>query len=179
MWMSNKAKEILTAAMRLFSEVGYHGSSMRAIAREAGIVQSSIYNHFASKEEVLREIANMMGEEVAKTFRVDPALPPPKKMEVYRKNLAASLRTQKQFWRLIHTLRMNADIREVLGPQMAQMEGMILQQIGALLSAPKKRVKPEEVLLFWAGVDGAAAAFLMIENYPLEKVLKLLFQKFL
>src|SRR3990172_4106452 len=44
--------EILKAAHRLFLERGYHGTSMRDIAREAGIALGGIYNHFASKEDI-------------------------------------------------------------------------------------------------------------------------------
>lgn len=44
--------QILQAAMRLFIDRGYHGTSMRQIAAEAGIAVSGIYNHFASKEEI-------------------------------------------------------------------------------------------------------------------------------
>ena len=44
--------EITKAAHRLFLERGYHGSSMRDIAREAGIALGGIYNHFASKEDI-------------------------------------------------------------------------------------------------------------------------------
>ena len=44
--------QILQAAMRLFIDHGYHGTSMRQIAAEAGIALSGIYNHFASKEDI-------------------------------------------------------------------------------------------------------------------------------
>ena len=47
---------ILSAAYHLFIRRGYHGTSMRAIAREAGIALGGIYNHFASKEEIFREV---------------------------------------------------------------------------------------------------------------------------
>lgn len=43
---------ILTAAMQLFCERGYHGTSMRQIARQAGIALGGIYNHFSSKEQL-------------------------------------------------------------------------------------------------------------------------------
>ena len=41
---------ILDAAVRLFSESGYDGVSMRRIAEEAGVSKANIYHHFASKE---------------------------------------------------------------------------------------------------------------------------------
>lgn len=44
--------QILQAAMRLFIDHGYHGTSMRQIAAEAGVALSGIYNHFASKEDI-------------------------------------------------------------------------------------------------------------------------------
>jgi AcrR family transcriptional regulator len=47
---------ILSSAYDLFTRRGYHGTSMRAIAREAGIALGGIYNHFQSKEEIFREV---------------------------------------------------------------------------------------------------------------------------
>lgn len=44
--------QIMDAARRLFVKNGFHGTSMRQIAREAGIALGGIYNHFASKEEL-------------------------------------------------------------------------------------------------------------------------------
>ena len=44
--------EIVEAAYCLFLEQGYHGTSMRQIAQEAGIAVGGIYNHFSSKEEI-------------------------------------------------------------------------------------------------------------------------------
>ncbi len=44
--------EIVQAAHRLFMKNGYHATSMRQIAQEAGLVVGGLYNHFASKEEI-------------------------------------------------------------------------------------------------------------------------------
>lgn len=44
--------EIVQAAYQLFSELGYHGTSMRQIAQKAGIALGGIYNHFAGKEDI-------------------------------------------------------------------------------------------------------------------------------
>lgn len=49
--------EILDAARRLFLSQGYHGTSMRAIAQEAGgRAVAGIYNHFATKEAIFRAL---------------------------------------------------------------------------------------------------------------------------
>ena len=48
--------EILEAAFALFTEQGYHGTSMRQIAERAGIALGGIYNHFSGKEEVFEQV---------------------------------------------------------------------------------------------------------------------------
>ena len=47
------SERILEAAAKLFARSGYDGVSMQAIAAEAGIGESSIYNHFNSKQSIL------------------------------------------------------------------------------------------------------------------------------
>ena len=47
---------ILEASYRLFTEQGYRGTSMRAIAAQAGITAGSIYNHFADKEQIIQAV---------------------------------------------------------------------------------------------------------------------------
>jgi AcrR family transcriptional regulator len=47
---------IIESAHELFITQGYHGTSMRQIARNAGIALGGIYNHFASKEEIFQAV---------------------------------------------------------------------------------------------------------------------------
>src|SRR4051812_18274536 len=45
-------REILRAAMKLFSAHGLAATSIRDIARESGYTNPALYKHFASKEEL-------------------------------------------------------------------------------------------------------------------------------
>jgi AcrR family transcriptional regulator len=47
---------IIEAALALFREKGYHGTSMRQIATHADIALGGIYNHFASKDEIFAAV---------------------------------------------------------------------------------------------------------------------------
>lgn len=51
-----RSAEIREAALTLFAERGYHGTSMKDIAAVLGIRAPSLYNHVASKQEILREV---------------------------------------------------------------------------------------------------------------------------
>jgi AcrR family transcriptional regulator len=44
------------AAIQLFMEQGYHATSMRQIAKRAGLALGGIYNHFSSKDEIFEAI---------------------------------------------------------------------------------------------------------------------------
>lgn len=57
-------ERILAAATVLFSEKGYHATTMREVAAEVGIKAGSLYNHYESKEELLFRIARSVMEEL-------------------------------------------------------------------------------------------------------------------
>lgn len=50
------ARAILDAAAELFSCYGYDGVSMRQIAQRCGIRESSVYNHFSGKADILETL---------------------------------------------------------------------------------------------------------------------------
>ncbi len=47
---------LLQAALRRFVRQGYHGTSMRQIARDAGMALGNIYNYFPSKEALFAAV---------------------------------------------------------------------------------------------------------------------------
>lgn len=53
-----RREQILDSASRLFSERGYHATSMRDLAGELGMQGGSLYAHISGKEELLIEIVN-------------------------------------------------------------------------------------------------------------------------
>lgn len=49
-------EQIIRAALELFAEYGYRGTSLRRLASAVGIEAGSLYNHFASKAELLADM---------------------------------------------------------------------------------------------------------------------------
>jgi AcrR family transcriptional regulator len=48
--------DVIEAAGRLFASRGYHGTSMRDLGRELGMLGSSLYAHIDSKQDLLVEV---------------------------------------------------------------------------------------------------------------------------
>ena len=55
-WGEDTMGQICAVAVRVFHERGYHGATMRDIARAVGIRAPSIYNHFPTKEALLHHV---------------------------------------------------------------------------------------------------------------------------
>lgn len=48
--------KIIMAAVKVFTEKGYHGSTMDKIAKEVGVSKATLYTYFKSKEDILKVI---------------------------------------------------------------------------------------------------------------------------
>ncbi len=64
-----KSKEIHRVVARMFAYRGYHSTSMREIARELGMNQSSLYHYFKSKEDILFKLMNDAIDDVLVTLK--------------------------------------------------------------------------------------------------------------
>ena len=58
-----KKDKIIEKSMELFREKGYHTTKVEEITKALGISKGNFYTYFASKEEVLYEILNIMKNE--------------------------------------------------------------------------------------------------------------------
>ncbi|WP_255494563.1 TetR/AcrR family transcriptional regulator [Sulfurovum sp. bin170] len=60
---------ILEVSLRLFSSYGYKSTTVRDIAKEVGITQSGLYNHFKNKDAILDTlISRLMNSAIVKIF---------------------------------------------------------------------------------------------------------------
>ena len=69
----DKQLAILEAAKQLFVEQGYAGTSMDAIARDAGVSKLTLYSHFGHKEDLFQSCVISKCEEHAPPDLYDPA----------------------------------------------------------------------------------------------------------
>lgn len=104
-------QRILEAAAELFSQQGFSAVSVRDITRAVGIKESSLYNHFSSKDQILEQILTEIQAEYRKILppvevldqilaRITPAA---FLMQGFR-NLKERLTNPslQQMWRILH-----------------------------------------------------------------------------
>lgn len=65
----NKYQRILSAAVKVFAEQGFHQATISKIAKEAGVADGTIYLYFKNKKDILSHFFNHTTRQVFDRFR--------------------------------------------------------------------------------------------------------------
>lgn len=94
--MTDKQIKIVQAAVEIFSEKGFAGSSTSEIAQKAGVAEGTIFRHYKTKKELLLSIVAPMMTKLIAPFAVKD----------FTKVLEADYPTVEQFLRAITVNRL-------------------------------------------------------------------------
>ena len=70
-----KHEELLSAAVRLFRERGYHATSMQDLAEAVGVQRGSLYHYIEAKEDLLWEIMDRTISQLLRAVEATTAMP--------------------------------------------------------------------------------------------------------
>jgi AcrR family transcriptional regulator len=172
-------QRILDAALGLFAEHGYAGTSVRMIADGAGMSLGLLYNYFDGKQALLQAIFEESMADVRESFERADAVPPAERLEQLLRGSFAILRRNMQFWRLSYGVRMQPAVLTGLGPELHEWTATILRTLeGYLRDAGVSRPAVEAAVLF-AVIDGVSQHYVLDpDRYPLEAVIELVVARY-
>ena len=130
---------ILQAAVRLFGEKGYDGTSIEDLAREAGVGKGTVYGYFQDKSEIFLAFCE---EEIDYVFSVlaagtDPDAPLLEQMMALFLTQFRFVTENREFGR--HLIREMAFPRAVASAGSREMDARYLGEIGNILERAQKR----------------------------------------
>lgn len=70
----NREDEIVKAAIKVFSDKGFDGSTTNEIAKEAGIAEGTIFRYFKTKKDILHRIMLKIVDIVGSTIIIEPVV---------------------------------------------------------------------------------------------------------
>jgi AcrR family transcriptional regulator len=93
-------QKLIEAALQLFSQKGVKESTVKEIAKKAGVTEGLIYHYFSSKEELLQSVMetytiNNTLQEV--TSKLDPHLSLEKQLQIYFHSMFTSMHEYEAF----------------------------------------------------------------------------------
>lgn len=167
-------EKIFDVSLELFAKKGFDAVSVREIAREVGIRESSIYNHYKNKEAILDAIIDYFMSELASSS------PPEEEMEklmetpelffeigakAFIERMSAP-KTEK-IWRLISIeLYHNEKIREFFKKELIEVPIMAWEQIFTKMME-KGVIKPVDPKML-AHEYFSFAIYLLFEHFVLN-----------
>jgi len=80
---SQTAAKVRAAALKLFSRHGYAAVSIRQIAAEVGVQPGALYNHFATKQDILKDLMLAHMRELLEAWAAHPPAPATDPLEAF------------------------------------------------------------------------------------------------
>lgn len=174
-----RTKQILEAAAKVFARRGFHDSTTKEIAAEAGVAEGTIYNYFRSKRDLLiAMVARLASESLLLVMeRADTLDARALLTEILRDRLALFDRNREIVQVVIHELIVDAELRrryldEVVAPIAQQMIVYFRKRVAAGTFRPfDLRVIPPAMVgaTFMAGLVTAGDLGALAPGVPSPK----------
>lgn len=144
-----KRKQILDTALNLFSDSGFHATSISKIAKEAGISKGLMYNYFDSKEALLFAIVDEISTEIMDMMNPDHDDEiTTQEMEDFFTLMFDSLNEKREHWKLYYQITMQKDVLEYLTEQSKSEKTVKNNQLIAKYFMERFENPQVEMLLF-------------------------------
>jgi len=159
--------KIVDAAVKLFSELGYHRTSMDDIAKEANVAKGTLYYHFSGKGELFETIVTygfqLLRDNIEQALQADEA-PDQQIRKIVHKHVELFL----QYSELVHII--SNELTNGIEPEILERINRIKQSYIDFLSGVLRHGY-EEGALNRINADLAAAGLLgMIESASMYAV---------
>lgn len=172
--------QILEAALHVFGEDSYHGSSIAAVAKKAKVSKGLIYNYFKSKEDILITLVTDIYTEVMEHLELDTSIELDRAgfVKVIEKSVDEVVKNPQR-WKLYMSLSFQPDVTPILMEQMMpKIQPFIIQLTNYFIG--KGYEDPMTMMRYYSAIlDGVQMHILLDpENFPVEKVKQMIIDQF-
>lgn len=177
----NRKVQIMQVALELFAENGYAHTSISTIAARANISKGLLYNYFASKEDLLKQIMDDGMQEMLTFFDPNQDGILTREEFIYFIREVFSLMRQKQtFYKLYFSVVMQPKVMLLIEKTLADILDPLIKMLTDYYALKGSKKPLGEAIMVGALLDGIGFNFVVNpEGYPLDDVLELIIEKFI
>jgi AcrR family transcriptional regulator len=175
----NKKEVIIAAALKMFATHGYASTPVSLIAKTARVSQGLMYNFFAGKEALLREMIRLGSEDIARSMQSYQASSDPKDaIRLHIEKTVEIIQQKKEFWKLLHAIRLQGMVVEAVEDQFQEITLHVTRTFERIFRELKFPNPQLEAVLFLTQIDGLVILYLQDETTPLKKLAKHLVKRY-
>lgn len=163
--------KLLDAALRLFARDGYTDTTVKAIAKAAGVATGLLYSHFEGKRALLRALFERTMAEVRRSFEMAESVGKDDRLATLVRGSVSVVRANLDFWRLGYAARTQPAVVAALGPALNEWTEAIIATLRSYLADLGSPVPNLDAWVLFAQIDGMCQHFaLNPTEYPVDAV---------
>ena len=167
-----RKKELVQVSLRLFSENGFHATSIRDIAKAAGVTEGLIYHYFQGKKDLLKTIveSSVLDDRLDRYLKTAEQLPLDEVFTRIGSDILESLRKKKEIFRLmLAEARLFEADADYFIPKLIYENNMT--RLGGFLKERMKRgeIREMEPTILARQFTGSLVAFFIFQEILLGK----------
>ena len=176
---SSKGK-IMSVALKLFAEKGYHASSISQIAAKAKVSKGLMYNYFSSKEDLLDEIIEEGFTALTQLeYLIKKGSKPEKRLENFIDSVINNLFSNFSYWQLYLALLVHPSVQKRYEKRMTAFRDDFTGMLSALFKELGSSNPKLDAFILGTFFDGLVLNFIATEDdFPIEKIKHSLLTKF-
>ena len=174
---SRKA-ELIAAAMELFANNGFGGTSISSIAKKAGVSKGLVYNYFESKEALVKEIVMAGIQAIIEKMDFDftQKITRERMIDLLDKNLDL-IKLNSDYWKLYIAVIAQPAVVELVKDEIFKMMGYFFVAIAKYYEEKGVKNPMAYGYLFGAILDGIGLDSLYDpEHYPFDELREIIIE---
>ena len=170
---------ILKAALEVFAQNGYASSSVAQIAKSANVSKGLVYNYFDSKEDLLKEMFEMMQASSNDLWNLENVTSPKDGLKLMLDATFTFMEQQQHLGRLMTQLALQKDVINNLKEYIDQFLLEKINMVKTLLADVGIEDANEEAYYLGALLDGMSLGLMMFEkDYPFNQMKNRIYKRY-
>jgi len=156
-----KRRKIMDVALELFASEGYHATSVAKIAEKADISKGLLYNYFESKDDLLKEIAQVGFQEIYENLDINhDGVLTEDEFVYFIDRLIESINNNREFWLFYIHILMQPHVVEFVENQLKESSRPVVQILLSYLEEEGYEEPIEELFFLSSTLKGATLQLL-------------------
>jgi AcrR family transcriptional regulator len=164
-----KKQLIMETALELFSENGFHATSMSQIAKKAGISKGLAYNYFQSKNEILEDILETSSNKIYENIDINhDGILTEKEFYYFIKKTFQLINSNRRFWKLYTSVILQTNILDEKNKSMTEKLSPVFNLIRNFLISKGSKDPDGDLIVISTLLKGASIIMISTEFYSYE-----------